>query len=524
MPFSTLFWNWFYRWRRLLVIIVILLVLFVIGISQTIIIISTSSPSGSTKAIELTLLNNNGRRSSIFHIGQFALIPRDTERIEGRIDSWQTSIDITPLPTFSIKEVKLIIERDRNVEKVSGQSLGCTYYNKISGQILSYSCSNPTSLYSYKTSTTDGVPWKNESVLNFPRSFAIAPFQTGLIGIKNANIPELFHVDAISKNISLISLPNGYNTNDLKGTTIATDAISSTDHFLLINSVEGVIYFATKNGDRYSYQNFKPDKKWLTNAIIQCVLRQTTAYCYIGAQSASPESEEQTAEYATQSDGRLVVINFKDSKVDVIASIVPKEEPIDNLYIDDNAQLYAVSQFTLYSINTSKGKVLRTITTPAVSAVASGKNLYYAADDRVFEFNSTTKATNLRFYSQNIRPSTINQIDGRVFINAFINNRRDNTLYTYDILQEQNITPGQRLVDKIPIDPSINGINFISMDYYKNIIHIVLPNFVTLNNRNQFIPDMKSYNESRQEAINYLSLVIPNIKNYTITFSRATNY
>jgi len=521
--FRDLFWNWIFRWWRLVIFVGILIFLVSIFITHTFIIVTLAYPSGTKDNIELTQVNQIGKESSVLRIGSLALIARDTGRLEGKVGRWQTTVDVTPLPWVGLKEVRLQIERDKNVDKVAGESLGCTIYNPDTDQIASYSCGSPNGLYTYTTSRTDGVEWKNEAVLTFPPALTVASFGKGLLGIENSSSPQLFYADPSTKTVTLPTLPGDFNSSDLNSTNIVTDAVEPTDHFLLINANKGVVYFASRQGNDFTYQRYTPDKKWLTGAGIQCVLRQKTAYCYIGSPSTAPDSHEETEEHSKRTDGRIVTIEFKDSKVDYAVSVVPSSEPLDHLYIDDSRQLYAMTNSTLYSLDNSQYQIRRNIVAPIASAVSSGKTLYYVTDNRLFEFDNRTKATYLRFYSDNLKISTINQLSSRVFINAFIDSSRNNVLHTYQLLQEQNTTPDERLVDKIPTYLKPNDTPIISMDYYKDTIHIVLPDYVTYGSKGEIVPNNQAFDEAKQVAINYLSTLISDIKNYTITFSRATN-
>ena len=521
---SEIFWNWFYERRRIFAIAAIIFVAFLIYINQTLIIITTSSPSDTKNTpMELSVLNKSGKSGGVLHIGSVALIARDAARIEAKINNWQTTVDITPLPWIGIKEIKLDIERDRNVDKLSGKSLGCSVYDEKSGKLASYTCGNPTGLYEYQPSKTDGVAWKNEALVTFPGAYTVAQYGSGLLGIENSATPRLFYADMISKNVALPALPQGFTQSDLSSTSVITDSTAQSDHFLLVNTTKGTIYFASKSDNSITYQKYSPDKKWLTGNTIKCVLRQVSAYCFIGGSTIAPDSAELTAEQKQRGDGHFVTVNFGNPTITYTVSTSSKDDVLDELYIDDSKQLYGRADTTLYSLDTSSSNLKRTIVSPSVSAVSGGQKAYYITNNQLFEFDSKTKATYLRFSSKNIRLSTINQVGSRLFMNAFINGAPDNTLHTYELLSEQNTTPGKRLVDLLPVYPNADQTSIISMDYYKDTINITLPNYVNYDARGNLVPYDTAFNESKREAVDYLSTLVPDIKSYTITYARASN-
>lgn len=520
-----MFWGFVFRWWRLLIIVALASWVVSLFFTHTIVIISVGKPTNSQNTpVELTKLNGAGLRTDVLHIGSIALIARDTDRIEGRVGNWQTSVDITPLPFIGVKQISLTIDRDRNADKVSGGSLGCSLYLADTDKVASYACNNPNGLFIYKTSSTDGVPWKTEPLLTFPQAYLITPYGSGVLGIENSSSPRLFYADIPTKKISLPALPHNFDVSHLGGTSIVTDTTAPSDHFLLVDSINHAIYFANTRDGVFEYQRYTPDERWFSEgSSTQCVLRHTTAYCYVGHSSTPPDSHTQTEEHEQRTDGRFITINFREDDVEYSVSTVLKDEPIDQLYVDNRGQVYARSDFVLYSLDATQSKLRRTVIAPSVGSVAGGDNLYYIVDNRLFEFDSETKTTNMRFFSDNLRLSTINQFGSKTFFNAFAENSPGNTLHTYQLLEEQNIYPGERLVDKLPVYPEMNQAPIIDIDYYRNVIHVVLPDYVTYNKGGKIVSDQKRFQEARQIAINYLSNVVPSLHTYTLTFSRPEN-
>lgn len=520
---SENFWEWIAKRKRAIIIFTVLITCIIIFSQQAIVIIDVRVTDNQNGEATLGLLNNNGVRSGVFRIGPVAFVPRDTGRIEATFNNWQTTTDISPLPWLGFKSVDITIDPDKNATKISGASLGCTAFDKKSQVVASYSCSDPSGLSTYKTSDKNEVQWSNEAYLSFPRAYFVSPYKDGLLGISNNKSPQLFYADMNSKTVDLPTIPAGMTPDEFRSTSIVTDQTKDTNHFLLISTQKGVIYFATDNGNKdIEYRRFTINQEWYDSKAVNCVLRDTVAHCYIGWPTFDIHSDdEDEAHEEARNDGRVVSIDFTTDKVAYSISMVSKNEPIDNLFVDGNNNIYSISGNNLYSLDISKSTSLRTITAAPIGNVSNGPTLYYISNNKLYEFDSKTKQTKLRFFSKHLRLSTVNQIDSRVFFNAYVEGDPGRLLHTYELTNDSNSTPNERLIDKLPIYPDNDQSNIVRMDINNNNIHIVLPSYVTLNSSEDVIPDEKAYTTSKQEAINYLSTKIPNLSTYKITFSRA---
>lgn len=491
-------------------------------IQQTIIVVNVSIKDNPGKVSTLTLLNNKGDRSGVFHVGSIAFIPRDTGRIEASYNNWQTTVDITPLPWIGVSNVDIIIEPDRNAMKVSGASLGCTVYDKQSNTLASYSCNNPTGLSVYETSDVDGTIWGNKAFLTFPRAYYVTAYQNGLLGITNNTSPQFFYADMSTKTVSLPAIPPSLTPDSFKATSIVTDQTKESNHFLLINTQKGDVHFATANDATIEYRSFTLKKEWFDSETINCALKDTKAYCYVGWTSFDTHSDDKdTANEKSRNDGRFITIDFSENNVSYVLSKVSKHEPIDSIYIDGSGTLFSLSGENLFKLKTDGSEVQRTIVTKTVGHVISGPTLYYISSNHLYEFDSKLNQSKLRFTSKHLRLSTVSQIDQKVYFNAFINGDPGQLLHTYELQNTPNTTPDERLIDKLPIYQNNNQSNIVSMDLSGDSIHIVLPSYVKLDKNDTVVFDEKKYAISKQEAINYLSTYITNLKSYRLTFSKA---
>lgn len=519
---SEAFWNWIVRWRGFVILAVISFAVALAYVANTVVIIQANSPTGSGTP-KLSTISKTGKKSAVISLGSIAILPRDTDRIEAIQNGWQTSVDITPLPWVGIKEINIAVQRDRNVEKVSGDSLGCTVYDSVAAVTASYSCSNPSGLYTYKTSDKNDVSWGNEAYLTFPQSYSVVPFKNGLLGITNSKTPQLFYADMTTKAVTLPLLPQGMDASRLADISLIGNTGPNPDRFLLIDRQEGTVYYGDATENAVSYRRFILDKKWLLGASVTCALYDEKAHCYVGGSTASPDSHDETEDHKDRTDGRIVSIDFASDTVNYQQSAVPKSEPIDQLYVDGNQHLYGLARASLYSLDTQKAFVRRTIVTASASSVAGGKTLYYVVNGKLYELNSETRQTFLRFSSDLLKISTITQTDSQVFIDAHaVDAPAGSKLHTYQLLTDENMTPGERLVDTLNPYPSKDFPGIVNLDYHQKNIHVVIPDYVEYDKNGKLVSSVTGADIAKQEATAYLDTLVHDIGQYTITFSRAT--
>lgn len=524
MSYKDLIYQWILRWRGAIIAAVALLLLLNVALTNTLVTLNLAKPAGVTD-VALSATSRDGAGRNIFAIGSLALVSRDTALITATAGTLYTSVDVSPLPWFGIKNISIAVERDKNVEKVSGNNFGCSVYDPASGAFSSFSCGNPSGLFVYRTSDKDDVSWRNEPSLRFPQAYNATVYHDGVLGIANHSEPWLFYADAKANAVSRLQLPvEGAAKDQLGSTSVVADAADVFQpHFLLVDNSTGIVYFGQQNGSAVEYRKYEHKApgyvpRFSTSG---CILNGMTAYCYFGDSSASADSEGEDLHRTKSGDGMIVVIDFSQATPATKQYRVSKDQPIDHLYADSHGQLYGFTNGVIYSL-TPKGEQLERVVFAAdVGAVSAGTSLYYVRDNKLYEYDSSDRSTHLRFASDNLRVSNINLFQKTAFINAYVKDAPNNTLHTYKLLDEPNTTPGKRLVDKLPTYPKANQADIIDMDYSKDMIHVVLPNFVSYDSSGNIVPNKEVYQEQKQEIRNYLSGIIPSIDNYKLTYSRA---
>ena len=526
MYFKDIISAWFHQWRWPIVAFVTFILALNFYLGHTILLLTITTPTGVSN-VRLTASNKEGDERSVFALGTLAVVNRDTALISASSGNLLTYQDISPLPWFEFKEVALTLDRDKNVEKVSGNNFGCSVYNKKTQKLSTFSCGNPFGLFTYKTSTTDGVSWENKPSLNFPQSYNATAYHDGVMGIANNVSPWLFYADANTNKVSQVRLPvPGMSRSEISSISVVSDSANPTQaNFLLVDHSTGIIWFGIQNGTDITYRKYehKISDSSTRFASSNCTLVNTTAYCYFGNTSASPDSEGETIRYENSGDGVVDVIDFSSTNSTVKKFTVPKELPIDRIYADKNGQMYGYTDSVLYTLKPNNNSFDRVVLASDVGSVSGGDALYYVKDNRLYIYDSSSKTTSMLFESRNLRLSSINLFGDTVFINAYIKNAPGNTLHTYKLLDEANTTPGKRLVDILPIYPAANQPNIIAMDYTKNTIHVVLPNYVEYKS-GKIVPSNSVYNSQKTVIRSFLSNIVPSFNTYKLTFSRSDKF
>lgn len=511
------------RWRWGIIAIIVGIFLLNIYLTRTIVFVTVAKPVGIDN-IKLVTTNKDGIKKDIVSLGSLALVYRDTGLLTASSGDLSTSTDISPLPWFDFKKVTLTLERDKDVDKVSGNNLGCSVYARDSNKLTSFSCTNPFGLFAYRTSSADDVPWLNKQVLGFPQAYNAAAFHNGVMGIANNVKPWLFYADTTTQKVTAVRLPVPNMTkNSLGSISVVADSSDPTQkHFLLADNSTGIIWYGQQDGENVNYRKYehKISESGQRFAASKCTLVEKTAYCYFGNTSASPDSEGESIRHEQSEDGTIDIIDFSKQDPDAKQFIVSKENPIDHIYTDDSGQIYGYTESVLYTLKPDGNQFNKVVLATDVGAVSGGKSLYYIKSNKLFEYKSASKTTDMRFLSNNLQLSNINLFGDTVFVNAYIKKAPGNTLHTFKLLNEPNTTPGKRLVDVIPTYPTTNQANIIDMDYEKNVIHVVLPKYYEYRS-GKLVPSISVYNGQKSVIRNYLSGILPSINKYTITFSYA---
>ncbi|MCA9334663.1 hypothetical protein KC953_00795, partial [Candidatus Saccharibacteria bacterium] len=484
--------------------------------------LTISTPSDVT-SFDISASDKDGNESNIVSIGNFAIINRNVALLTVSSKDLQTSQNISPLPWFEIKKIALHLEHDLNADKISGNHLGCSAYNKKTKEFSTFSCGNPFGLYQYKTSSKDDIPWNNKQILNFPQAYNAAAFHNGVLGIANNTSPWLFYADINTKKVSQVRLPvANMSRTSISSISVVPDSTNpNLTNFLLVDNSTGIMWFGMQNGLDVTYRKYEhkisdTQTQYLAS---MCKLVSTKAYCYFGNTSASPDSEGETIRYELSQDGVVDIIDFSTKYPTAQKFTISKDTPLDDIYADKNGQLYGRTESTLYSLQQNDTSLEKTVFAKNIGAVSGGESLYYIKNNKLFQYDSSTKTTTMRFVSKNLRLSNINLFDKTVLFTAYIKGSNSTTLHAYKLLDTANTNSDKRLLDIIPTSLPANESNIIDIDYSKSIIHVVLPNYVEYR-AGKIVPSIGIYNSQKSVVRNYLSNIVPSFSSYKVTFSR----
>jgi hypothetical protein len=523
-------------WISIAIAFFAILFLINIVINYTIVMVKVVSYDGITTQPSIYSSTNGQSEEPVITVGELAIVKRSTLSLHARAGSYETSKSIPSLPVIGFSTVSINLYKDHDVQKYSGDSLGCIAYDHTTDHVLSYSCTNPKNLVFYDRPSDEKIQWENKLVAQitpgFPPIYSIHPFRNGVLGLLQPSGGDeeanslLFSVDS-SGNKQLYNLPNDFNLDDIGSTNVVTDtSVSDNGKFLLVTG-SGTIYLGEISGKNVAYKSLSVSNKYDSSFdTLVCTLVTTTAYCYFGPGSEESDSAIQTTHDKTVGAGTIQVIDFSNDTASSKIYSFPAKQPIDTLLVTESKNLYGLvgnvngdpSKHNLYKLGLNGDNVSVQPFLTNINSVGSGNGLVYIKDNAVYKINDATNEAYLVFVSPHLRLSNIVTIEGNTFINGYVNDVPDGKLHTYKILNRPaTAAVGKRLVDIVPF--YIKG-PVLSMDYSDDAIRIrVFATPTSFASTGKTTYDAGEYAANRQQIENYLMAAGITSNNYNIVYT-----
>jgi hypothetical protein len=490
---------------------------------------------GISQSVSLYNASQNQKESSIFSIGDIALVQRNTVSIRAVADTYQTSKSIPPLPIIGFSSVTINLYRDHDAQKYSGDSLGCTAYDKPIDKVLSYACFKPVNLVSYERPIDGTGIWENKIIATmtdeYPPIYSIKPFMNGVLGIQQQ--PEsdkdirnlVFTLDSNGQKKSF-DLPPEIDRNDIGSLSlIVSDASSSSGKFLITNTNTGDLYFGTFENGVITYRNSKVSDRYdgSSNALI-CALNDSTAYCYSGLPSNSPESEIDEILRKNAKPSTIETIDFSKTIPTVSVHELSKEIGVNGLHVTNTKNVYLTSQNEsllddIYTVQLDSETVMPRPILTDISSTSFGDGLLYVQNNAIYKIDDKKNESYLVFSSKNLKISNIIPIGDDIFFNAFISKMTDQKIHTYKLLNYvSNLPSGKRLVDLLPL---YMGSPLLNIDYIDDTIRVrVFASSTVDRANNRLLYDEGEYEANRITIENELTSLGITSDKYKILYSK----
>jgi len=453
------------------IIIALTLALILIGIIvffvfNSIVLVKINGSKASS--IKITAVTSTELKS----VGGAGLIvvPRGTESLIVAADDYVKSHVPIHLPWFGITTISAQLNTDKNATKVAylAANPACATYSTTYESLSSYSCQAPSNLQFYLTAKKD-VSWLNIPTADLssyaPNQF-LSPYMGGVLGVtvtasEDTNKPGRISVVANNADKeTFYDAPEGITSQTALGLKLFTNVNDPTDsRFVLVDAV-GTIYLATVKDGKVTYTTAPaPESYSYTYNQTFCALQSSdndTVYCLRSRNALEPPSG------VTVADASVEKLSF--AKQDVERKSVANAATYDNFYRADGDKLYAKYGNMLYSLTLKDGKYAAKQLAPRPNTVAAGDKLYFIQQNGVYAYDDKTGQSHQIFYSPNITLTGIYPVAGKVF--AFGNTTSGGAaVYAYLLNNEEDKTPGKRMIDILPIPAAIAMKDVESYDF-----------------------------------------------------------
>lgn len=497
------------RWAILTVTLTAITV-FVLNFSLIFIGVGYGSGVSPATKFSLTVSSASGE-SGFINLFGMGIVSRQISAISAKSESHSTTAAIE-VPWIGFASKQLVLQTDKNVDKVSGPSPECTSYDAKNQKVLSFGCNSPKYLVSAVAPTTDNPFWDNKAETSLPEdSRKIIPYASGVLGIARQKDRSLYYSDG-SGAITYLPTPGDLDYNQLIFSALGSNAIDPASNRFTIATPTGDVYIGslTEKGTYSKFPHINDFNQYQDTST--CVPTEITTYCYFGAGDSAKTSK------LTDS---IVSIKTLNDKITFERSYFDKNISLDSIYVTASGMFFGLGHETLFQLKKESGYIHPQVIATSVKSVSSGIGLNYIKDNSVFTFNEKQGLFELEFTSPHLDLVRVDTFGGERFLTGKIKNT---TFYHKYKLNGQIHGKGEtRLVDLVPLTStdSADTAPVIKSDYSGNTVAIQVTADITSNKKTGKITyDEQAFNLNKDRITNKLSELSITPPNFTLVFAK----
>lgn len=400
------------------------------------------------------------------------LLPRNTKSIVVARDSYVKTRVNLQIPWYGIAEIKVSLQKDKNAEKIAYRSTTastCGLYQPKSDTLAYYNCRNPNAgLFKYKAPNTGAWSLQKIASIDYPVDNPRAGKYLGLISTSSDNSSNglIIGVNEQGNDITYNAPPVGMNDvaesrlhtdtsiTNLTQARIYTDSGSTKNNRFVVVMRSGEMFIGTPTGgSNVSYHHIEaPDDYFSSYNQTQCSLNSDFVYCYRGPAVIGDTSPN--FDFSKVTHSQIIIYSFADQSKKII-NVSNNLYALNDLYLTDGGELFGKRFGDLLYFKNVGGTYDAIELSKNVSAAAASDKLYYVNNNGIYTIddNDTNIAYQV-FYSPNVLPKSVYPVDGKVFIIG-TTPFDPTTTYAYKLTSEENVLPGNRLIDLFPSKSNI---------------------------------------------------------------------
>lgn len=515
--------NWLSINRRLIILFsfILALVWITVGFFMNNSLVYLDVETLDNKSAVVTFSSSDAENKKIGGSG-LIIVPRKTKSLlvtSGEYVRTQAKIN---LPWYGFTQKKIQLKQDLNAEKIAYRSTTgaqCATYSPSKQKLLYYNCRNPKTITEYIT--PQDQTWTNRKVADlFYSNREAKPYSGGVIGIAHIDAGDtvssgdIIFTNDSGKAISYIA-PEEINMESISRAKIFTDTHNPENKKFVVVDVEGNIYLGVPGqGNNVQYRKIPaPDNYSLDYNQTLCAINDDIVYCYQGRTAAGDMPER--VDFNKFTDFTVIKSSFTDSAISS-TKVSDGLFSMNEIFIS-NGDLFGKRYKKLFELKQVDNHYTINELLQNVDSVSGGEELTVIQNSGVYKLDPATSNFHQIFYSPHISPKNIYNSSGKTFVIGTLDDEKTTT-YAYQLNNTPNITPGSRLLDKLPVKPkSLSNVLFTDSVSDRLLI--------TLNPTYRYIRDgQKSINEGelaslKMEVLQQLDSLEINIDEQNIQFT-----
>lgn len=430
------------------------------------------------------------------------LIKRGTKQVKLRSGENEAESPIS-FGLGRAKKINLSLESQKQIKKGISGPFDCG--TSQAGQYYSYKCTGKSNVISQ--TTTDSFI-ENRVVISDASAQYINPEPylkgilalSGLTGADDEKItPSLVYSDLQSATTKNQKLPTSISASSPRELTIVPSTSGS--GFLLVNTATHKVYWFESLSDQKPKLLQAFEETANTSMGVRCTLSENNVVCLQARFGSAFEDADETNSSQKPVQPKLYIFNSAGT----IAAVkkIGTKTPIRQFGYGANRAYILDIQNNLQAFAATTSELNEEWMRPDIRSIVvkpSGE-LYLQKNDELWNVRPDQIQAHLVFRSANIRISSIQSVDNKVFIVGIINNQLDSELTHFELLTENKAK--EYIEDKLPAKAGyIRELDYTATG--KLFIKLRLTSYISDRSTGQFTVDQTEYNNAKQAVMKQL--------------------
>lgn len=409
----------------------------------------------------------------------------------------ETVIPITSLPLFTA-DLPVTLQKTKQANVYSSQSLGCNSYNPAEDRVMSYKCATAASaLYTLDSSTH--TPWRNTKLLDIALGLSYYNYTDGVLALTASDASERMALVYSATGLRYYKLDDTASRTSVVDVAVDATNRSNTSFAVYSPQTGDVAYYTFAPGSTqptaHEYHPDKSDASTDSDRRSRCVLSGTKVYCLRGT-FTSPNGDD------TAGSSQPVISEIDFSKSQASAKHYPlsnKLSYLTGIHTDAQQRLYITNDTDLYQVNDHGAQLVY----PHTTTVASGQQLVFTSDRSLYRINPAGQAIKA-YTNDNFQLSNISSYGDSLLFDVFSKN---DTLFPQGITLKLSAAPDDKAPSILNILPLAAANLPITSAALSHDTLQILPTAYATSDRETgtFSYDKQQYADSKAKIEQYLN-------------------